>query len=276
MSETQLTVAQATTMTVASQIKNYLSKGELVLPKDYSAENALKSAMLALPAIVDSQKVPVLQSCSKESIQNALLSMCMQGLNPDKKQCYFIAYGSKLTLQRSHFGDIQVAMQVDKTIEEIYPAVVFEGDEFSYEIKRGKVVSISHKQSIANKDKNIVAAYCTVIRKDGSETSTIMTINQIMKAWSQSQQKPILADGTIKPDSTHGKFPEEMAKKTVIHKACKEIINNSNDSNLMVKYARDSNSEVDILEAEEEVEQKANKKDLVIEAEFTEEPKDPF
>ena len=278
MSDTSSVTGQSITLAVSNQIKSYLAAGDLVLPQDYSAENALKSAMLALPGITDKTGTPVTKACSKESIQNSLLSMCMQGLNPDKKQCYFIAYGSKLTMQRSHYGDIQVAKQVDPSIDDIYAAVVFEGDEFTYQIKRGKIVDINHGQQLSNKNKNIVGAYCTVVRKDGSETSTVMTIEQIKTSWEKSPTKPVQKDGSISPDSTHGKFPEEMAKKTIVHRTCKEIINNSNDSNLMVKYAKRSSDEADAIEVEVEIEENANTE--ILDAEFADdepvEIKDPF
>jgi recombination protein RecT len=38
----------------------------------------------------------VLQACTRDSIANALLDMAVQGLNPAKKQGYFIAYGKQL------------------------------------------------------------------------------------------------------------------------------------------------------------------------------------
>ena len=33
----------------------------------------------------------------------------LQGLEVDKKQCYFIVYGDKLTMFRSYYGDVAVA-----------------------------------------------------------------------------------------------------------------------------------------------------------------------
>ncbi len=258
-----LAIVKEVTNSVSTEVKGYLSRGSLQLPANYSVENALKAAALMLPDIKGANKIPVLESCTADSVKSALLSMCVQGLNPDKKQCYFIAYGERLTLQRSYFGDIAVAKQVDPTIEDIYPAAVFEGDKFEYEIKRGKIVAIHHAQKLENKDKPIVAAYATVVYKDGREISTVMTWAQIKQAWKQSQMNPVNADGTIKPESTHGKYPEEMAKKTVVHRACKPIIDSSSDSSLLGQFVRQADAEVDA-----EISENANK----IEAEFCEVP----
>jgi recombination protein RecT len=89
--------------------------------------------------------------------------MVVQGLNPDKKQCYFIVYGNKLQMQRSYFGSMAVAKAVNPEIEDIYADVIYEGDEFEYCKVRGRNVVVKHIQTIENvkKDK-IKAAYCSV------------------------------------------------------------------------------------------------------------------
>lgn len=255
---TQLALIDNITTTVATQVRGFVTQGSLHLPANYSAENALKAAMLMLPDIKNKNSVPVLESCTRESIEGAFLSMCVQGLNPDKEQCYFIPYGERLTLSRSHFGDIAVAKQVDSQIVDVYPASVFMGDSFEYTIKRGVIVDVLHSQKLENKDNPIVAAYVTIFYRDGREISTVMTIEQIKQAWKQSPTNPVNADGSIKPDSTHGKYPEEMTKKTVVHRACKPIIDSSDDSNLIVQYARQTRTDADDAEVEAEISENAN------------------
>lgn len=250
------------TTAVSTQIRAYVGEGSLNLPSNYSADNALKAAMLMLPEIVNNNKVPVLKACSPESIKGALLSMCIQGLNPDKKQCYFIPYGEKLTMTRSYFGDIAVVKQVDPTVLDVYASAVFAGDELEYTIKRGVVVEVKHTQKLENKDKSVKAAYATVIYKDGREISTVMTIDQIKKSWQQSKIKPVDANGKVNPDSTHGKFPEEMAKKTVVHRACKAIIDSSSDSELVRQYAQETQYAANDAEIEEEIDENANTEDF--------------
>ena len=201
MSEKYSIVKSATTA-VSTDVRGFLAHGSLQLPANYSVENALKSAALTLPSIKN------FQNCTQDSIKSSLLSMCVQGLNPDKNQCYFIAYGETLTCQRSYLGNIAVAKRVDPNIDEIYSAAVYEGDKFDYEIKRGKIVEVHHSQKLENKSKPIVAAYATVVYRDGSEISTVMTIDQIKQAWKQSTSKPVDEKGNVKADSVHAKFPE--------------------------------------------------------------------
>lgn len=253
MSNTALSNISEVTTAVSTQVRGYLSKGTLQLPADYSAENALKAAALMLPEVKNKDGIPVLKSCTPDSIKASLLSMCIQGLNPNKRQCYFIAYGEHLTLQRSYFGDIDVAKQVDSSIEDIFAAAVFEGDKFEYTIKRGKIVEINHQQKLENKDKPIVAVYATVVYRDGHEISTVMTWKQLLQAWSQSPTHPV-KDGKLNPNSTHGKFTEEMAKKTVIHRVCKPIIDSSSDQSLFTQFARQTDDVADTAEADSKAE----------------------
>ncbi|WP_312694082.1 RecT family recombinase [Caproiciproducens sp.] len=260
----KLSVVQAATTAVSTDVRGFLAHGSLQLPANYSVENALKSAALTLPSVKN------FQNCTQESIKASLLSMCVQGLNPDKKQCYFIAYGETLALQRSYLGDIAVAKQVDPSIEEIYAAAVFEGDKFEYEIKHGKIVEIHHMQKLENKNKPITAAYVTVVYRGGAEISTVMTIDQIKQAWAQSTSKPFDEKGNLKQDSVHAKFPEEMAKKTVVHKACKPIIGSSSDASLFGQYARQCADDADAAEVDAEVEENANRE--MIDADYREVP----
>lgn len=244
---------------VAKRVRAFETRGELTFPDNYIPENALKSAYLVLQETTDRNKKPVLQTCSNASIANALLSMVVQGLNPDKQQCYFIAYGNKLVLQRSYFGAMHVAKTVDSNIEDIYAAVVYEDDDFEYEIKHGKERVIKHTQKLANKDKDkIIGAYATILYKDGKELSTVMTMDQIKQAWSKSSMKPVDDKGNIKPFSTHGQFTEEMAKKTVINRACKYVINSSSDQNIVAKFAKELDSEIAEAEMQMEIEENAN------------------
>lgn len=222
---------------VANKLKLLQASGELHLPMNYSAENALKSAWLILQSTLDKNDKPALSVCTKDSVANALLKMVVLGLNPEKKQGYFIVYGTQLSFDVSYFGDMHIAKAVDDTIYDIYAEVVYEGDTFEYEIKRGKKVIAKHQQTLGNVDKQkIVAAYCVVIRENGSEDTTVMTMDEIKQSWKQSKMHPVDGNGAIKIDSTHGKFTAEMAKRTVVRKACKPIVRSSDDRNLLKMY----------------------------------------
>ncbi len=244
---------------VSTKIRQFQEKGELCLPANYSPENAMKSAWLLLQETVDRNGKPACDVCTRDSIANALLDMVVQSLNPVKKQCYFIVYGSKLQLQRSYFGTMHVAKAVNPNIVDIVSDIVYAEDEFEYEKIRGKNVITKHKQKISNIDKSkIIAAYCTIIYSNDKEESIIMTFDEIKQAWKQSKMSPINDKGEIKLGTTHDKFTAEMAKKTVTNRACKPIINASDDSNLMISAYKSSDDEDHDAKVEAEIQENAN------------------
>lgn len=210
---------------VLARIEDFQKTGGMVLPKDYSVENHMKSAWLILQATTDRNNQPALSVCTKESIANALLDMVLQGLAVSKKQGYFIVYGNKLEFQRSYFGTIALAKRTGGIKTEPVANVIYDGDDFVYSIdpKTARISIVKHEQKIDNIDNTkIKGAYALVTLADGSTQVTIMSMAQIRAAWGQ---------GATKGGSpAHKNFAEEMAKKTVIGRACKAIINSSDDA----------------------------------------------
>lgn len=261
---------------ISDQVFNRLNQleatGQLVFPPNYAAGNALKSAYLIIQELKDKNGKPVLETCSKASIANSLLDMVIQGLNPAKKQCYFIPFGDKLQLFRSYFGDQTVVKNALPGVENIFATVIYEGDEVEIDINDdGEHYVKSHKTKFENRDKPIKGAYATIII-DGKKHQEIMTWQEIQVAWSKS---------LAKNQGTHKEFPQEMAKRTVIRRLCKRFLNTSNDANLLVveSYNRTTSDEYDnnndYVETQEglkqQVDAKANSEELVIEGEVVEE-----
>jgi recombination protein RecT len=258
---------------ISKKVSEFTTRGELHLPDDYSPENAMKSAWLILQSTVDREKRPVLETCTKNSIANSLLDMVVQGLNPAKKQGYFIAYGKQLVFMRSYFGSVAVAKRVDKNIQDVIGEVVYEGDTFKYKIVRGKKEVTEHEQSLDNVcGKKIRAAYAMIIDWNGEVIKTeIMTIDQIKQAWKQSQMHPVDEKGNVKEGSTHDKFSADMCLKTVINKICKPIINSSNDSHLFKQSVNRSSEVIAEAEVSQEITENANGEIIDVEGEAIDE-----
>ncbi len=251
---------------VGKKVQEFVFRGELHLPPNYSVENAMKSAWLILQNTLDKDKRPVLQTCTKDSIANALLDMAVQGLNPAKKQGYFIAYGKQLVFQRSYFGTMAVTKRVAGA-KDIFAEIVYKGDEFEYTINRGNKVITKHVQRIENADPgNIVAAYCTIIFNDDRQFTDIMTWAEIQKAWSKSKNNP------DREGSTHKDFAQEMTRKTVINRACKRYLNSSDDGSLLMYHVNRADEIAAEAEVEAEIEENANQELIDIEYEPVEEP----
>lgn len=230
-------MAKQQVATVENRVTEMEKSGQIYLPENYSASNALRSAFLLLQEVKDKDKRPALEVCTQASITNALLDLVIQGLNPAKQQAYFLVYGTQLVCHRSYHGTMAVARMVNPHIPDdgFSYAIVYKDDELIYEIKRGKCRIVTHKQKLENIDKaKIKAAYCEIYDEDNKLiNSELMTLEQIKQSWKQSPVHPIDDKGNIKPMSTHGKFTEDMALRTVISKACKPIINSSSDAELM-------------------------------------------
>ena len=257
---TALQLAQKTQESVLEKVKKFQERGELSFPANYSPENALKSAWLMIQQTEDRNHNPAIEVCTQVSIANAMLSMVVQGLNPDKKQCYYIVYGKTLTAQRSYFGSQVVAKTVNTNVVDFSAQPIYEGDTLEYDIRNGKKYITKHTQAFGNVDKKkITGAYCTVIQADGDNYSDIMTFEEIKKAWEKSPTRPFNDDGTLKPNSTHGQYTADMACKTVINHAAKHIINTSDDRNLVVQIARQNDEDNARAEAEAEIAENANK-----------------
>lgn len=224
---------------VQSKVQDFVANKELVLPANYSAENAMKSAWLQLQSITDKNNKPVLESCKKDTIANALLDMVVQGLNPAKKQCYFVAYGGKLELMRSYFGTIAAAKTTDPRIGDITYQVIRQGDEVEIGIDgTGIRHIIKHSQPFENLDNEVAGAYCNIYDKEGDLMHCeIMTIKQLKQVWQQGKfsekMNPIDKNGNIKPDSVHGKYTDQMALKSVINRGLKYFINTSSDTGII-------------------------------------------
>lgn len=247
---------------VGEDIKMELLSSKVKLPDNYSIENAMKAAYLILKETVDRNKKPVLEVCSQESIHTSLLDMAVQGLNPLKDQCYFIAYGSKLVCMRSYMGGQMVAKRVDGRIKDIRSEVIYDGDTFTFTIINGQKTIKDHQQALNNiKPDRIIGGYAIAVGDKESVIATdIMTIDEIKSSWRQSQMRIVDDNGNISKNSTHDKFTAEMAKRTVINRLCKRIINTSDDMELL-HSARNTEEEKALDYAvEAEIHQNANQK----------------
>lgn len=266
----------AITEKVRQQIAELESKKQIAIPPNYSPENALKTAWLILQETVTREKKPVLQACTEASIGNTLFNMVIQGLSPAKKQCYFIPYGNQLQLSRSYLGTIAATKRL-KGIKDVKAHVIYEGDVFEteYDINTASMKIKEFKPSFSTIDiKKITGAFAVIIGDDGPIHTEIMTMAQIKSAWNQ---------GAAKGNSgAHTNFTDEMAKKSVINRACKSYWNTSDDSDLLVgafTETRDEGEEPQydaknlIEEANYEVQQEDETTEkVIVEAQIKNEP----
>ena len=204
-----------------------LQKGGITVPNGFSADNQIYLAFLKLSSMEDPKNhQPILQTVTPQSVANALLTMCLKGLSMEKGQCTFIRYGRELQFQQMYHGTVALAKRYGA--DDPQAQVIYEGDEFEYEINpaTGKKRVIKHVQRLENiKSDKIVGAWCLVPYAGHPELDPkveVMTIDEIRRSWMQ---------GATRGESpAHRNFPQEMAKKTVIGRACKLFVSTSDDA----------------------------------------------
>lgn len=214
-------MGEETVSAVLANIQGKQESGELVLPANYHVGNALKSAWLYLQSINNGRGIKAIDTCTKESICNCLLEMCVRGEYP-MKHCYFIPCGAELSYWERYTGVLMRAKR-DSDIVNVYAQIIYEKDEFSYTVdEKGRYQLVSHKTSIDNIDNSkIKGAYAIIEYKNGDKQLEVMTMQQIVRSWEQGSMK---GNGT-----PHKAFTDQMCKRTIIRRACKVALDSTPD-----------------------------------------------
>lgn len=230
---------------VFNQINVLQNQQGLVLPKGYNASNALKSAYLALAS-------SGLLNTDQIALSQALLDMCIQGLTPAKKQCYFINYGGKVNMMRSYFGDRSVCINAG-IVDDIQANIIYQDDVVNVNYVNDRM-TVEHKTNWANFEKPIVGAYAWAVLPDGTKIYDIMTIDRIKKSWSMSKNNT--------NNKLQSSFTDDACKRTVIRHLAKNLFNSSGDNEVITRsYNETTENEYD----NEKKEYKENSIDAVIE-----------
>lgn len=214
----QQTIANAVTNDFDELVKNQ----HYAVPENYNVANALQGAVLTIGNDRN------LSTASLDSIRKVLFDMCVQGLSVSKTQCYFIKYGNELQMQRSYFGTQTILKRLPE-IKDIHAEVVREGDEFEIGYVDGVLQVINHGTKFENMDNDFIGAYAVIDKTDGTKQYEIMTRKMIDTSWSQAKTKNV-----------QQKFGSEMAKRTVINRAAKNIINTTGGDDRLVNAINDT------------------------------------
>lgn len=210
---------------VSNRIGEMKKNEGLQIPPHYSTGNALNSAYLQLIE-PDYHGQSMFDKCTPSSISQALLNMVIQGLTPAKNQCYFIAYGNKLAMQPSYFGNVTALKRLEQ-IKSVTAQVVHKDDDFETGSDDDfNLIVTKFNPKFENQDKPIIGAFAVITRVDGTKDYTIMTMNEIQQSWNQTRQKN---------NKVQANFGQEMAKRTVLNRASKFYVNTSDDSDLLAQ-----------------------------------------
>ena len=111
----------------------------------------------------------------------------------------------------------------------------------------------------------IKGAYAVVTMEDGTKYLEVMNFKQIEQSWKQGYGYK----GNSQ-DTTHAKFADQMAKKTVTNRALKQIINTHGDAFVQEADTRTeevSHENMVVAEVNNIVETEANKEEFSVEPE---------
>lgn len=226
---------------VVAEFKSLEKNQGYKVPDGYNVSNALQAAVLKIGGSYE------LSSANPDSIKKALFNMLVQGLNVGKDQLYFIKYGQNLEMQRSYFGTQTVLKRLPE-IKDIVAYIVHDGDDFEIGFdENGMLTVLKHQTQFKNLDNEIIGAYAIIIKADGQKQYEVMTKKQIDTSWSQTKSKN---------SAVQKKFPEEMAKRTVINRAAKNIINTATSSDKLIEVINDTtqneydNDPVDVTDSD--------------------------
>lgn len=201
------------------------------------------------------------RDCTEESRAACLLDTLVYGLNPLKKQCYYVKFYDKskksyvLQFIMDYSGAVIVAKDINKEIKDIRSKIVKDGDIFDFEIENGLYKITKHKPTIDSLDGDFILAYAIAVDKNDKPLAVdIMTKKQYISHVKQTGKningEPIVkSDGSFHPFSNHAKYPEKMFLKTVIHRVCRSIIKTSPNEKIITASVRTVESD-DVHDAE--------------------------
>lgn len=143
---------------------------------------------------------PKIAACSKLSLYGIFMDVAVNGLSfdPSMKHLYVLPYNvnvgtrdnakweARAQLQISGYGELLLRMKQGQIKYADNPVIVYQGDEFRYGSKDGKVI-LDHIASIPRKSSNIVACYLKITRFDDTVDYKVLTAEEVAEMRKQSK-----------------------------------------------------------------------------------------
>lgn len=209
-------------MSNLTEIKKHLvshemaSQFKMALPKAITAE---KFQRVALTALLHN---PDIQHCSTSSVMKSLLLCAQDGLLPDGREAALVKFNPKGGQSVAQYMPMVYGlikrMRNSGSVTNVNAYCVYENDIFDYQIKNG-VESISHRPCITGPRGDFLLAYAVVGLEDSNPHIEVMVKEEIEKARRSSPNQR----NSEKPTGIWEKWYDEMAKKTVLHRASKRV-----------------------------------------------------
>lgn len=199
---------------------------KMALPAHITPEKFQRAAITAL------MNNPDIADCSKQSVMNSLMKCAQDGLIPDGREAALVKFKGSAQYMPMVYGLIK-RMRNSGEVQSVNAYIVYDNDEFDYVIRDG-VEEFIHRPRIKGDRGNMMLAYAVVLLKDGGKHVEVMSKADIEKArMASSNQK-----GSKTPTGIWAAWYEEMAKKTVIHRAAKRCPTSSDIEKMLQRDMR--------------------------------------
>ena len=193
-------------LTMSGYFTSELERIAGALPEDFNKQR------FALNFVSLIQDKPELQKYSKEVLATALVRSAQDNLDALNNEVYiYKGYNGNLTYTPSYKGLRKMAIEKSvRPIKDIYSKKIYEGDTVEETFMDGEA-KLVYKSNFMKRGKWIgVLAVC--VFKDNTEIYELMDMDDINAVKAKSRNSGAWKD-----------FPQEMAKKAVIRRLCKQI-----------------------------------------------------
>ena len=229
------------------------------LPRDFNIARFVQNSVALLNGNEILQEFARANGTSQ--IKAGLLRGAYLGLDALNAEMYLVPYGKTLNFMPSYKGMAKLVQKYStREIKTLYAKVVREGDQFEEIIDHGEP-SINFRALPFN-NASIIGVFAVCQYKDGGMVYEVMSRDDVEQCRKASKAKNSPA---------WSQFWSEMAKKTVLRRLCKNL---SIDMDAKAAEAFDSGLEIETdikAQAKQEIEENANREELVIEGEWNEE-----
>jgi recombination protein RecT len=195
-----------------------LAQFRMALPAHIPPERFQRAALTALT------NSPDIGQCTKESVFNALMKCAQDGLIPDNREAAIVKYGQVATYMPMVYGLIK-RMRNSGEVKSVNAYIVYANDVFDYEIING-VQNFRHKPCLEAERGEMILTYAVITLADGTPHVEVMMRADIEKARNA---------GKASQGPAWKNWYEEMAKKTVIHRAAKRVPTSSDVEKLLAR-----------------------------------------
>lgn len=250
-----------------------LTDNELALPKGFNKERFVQN-VIALSQSNDTLKEYLAEygaDGGKQLMQGAMRAAFLN-LDFMSKEAHLIPYGKNLNFQIGYRGAKKLAKQYSiRPIRDIYAKVVRKSDVFQERTVDGKQGFTFEPIPFNNEE--FVGVFGVVVYEDGDMLLETMNMDEINAVKSKSKSASIKS-------SPWNLFPQEMMKKSVIHRICKMIeLDFSNSEQVQAFNSEDDYDNNDVeRQAENDIIENANQtpfpsdeqEEVVVESEVVE------